>query len=236
MVSLKRGWILGVAALALAVWVGLGFMAWRLDSGAAEDAHAEDGHASHSPRTEEIEVLYTFDTTDARKLVGYSDNVFIGRVERSRGMERLETSDPDRPGQPHTRFDVQVIESIQSGGPEPLAVDDVAQVDEVGGISSERGSERADGSISEATSYVVTAVVEEETYPDTPLQVGAEYLFCTRYWNEAHAVSAQPHGKVLLSEPSEGGDPAAVDNREDLVEIFRTAARSPVDPLDGQVQ
>lgn len=237
---MRRGFFVGVAVLALAVWVALGFMAWRLDSdsGATETAatHSAEGsnhaEASQTPQAEEIEVLYTFDTTDVRKLVGYSDNVFIGTVERSRGTEMVGTSDPDHPGQPHTRFDVRVEETIRSTGPEPLDEGDVALVDEVGGVSSER----SDGSSSKASSYVVTGVVEDETYQDTPLQVGAEYLFCTRYWNEAHAVSAQPHGKVLLSEPSQNGGGAALDDREDLVEIFRRAARSPVDPLDGEVQ
>lgn len=234
---MRRGLFASVVVLVLVVWVGLGFMAWRLDSGATETSGvvgSEGAEASQSPQTEEIEVLYTFDTTDARKLVGYSDNVFVGRVERRRGTEMVGTSDPDHPGQAHSRFDVRVVDPIRSTGPEPLTEDDVALVDEVGGMAS--GNSDGSSSNSKASRYVVTGVVEDETYQDTPLRIGAEYLFCTRYWNEAHAVSAQPHGKVLLSEPARNKGDVAVDDRENLVEIFRQAARSPVDPLNGEVQ
>lgn len=47
-----------------------------------------------------------FDTSDPRKLVGFSDNVFIGKVMKQDGEKSLS-------GYPETQFNVEVIENIK---------------------------------------------------------------------------------------------------------------------------
>jgi hypothetical protein len=212
-VALDRGKVLALAALMLFAWAAL--LLWVF-GGSGDRARAE----REAPRPVEQEILYTFDIFDKRQLVGYSDNVFVGRVLRRVGDEPLMTTIPGvKP--PQTQYSVAVLETIKSGGPHPLAAGDEAVVNQSGGVDPETGRQ-----------LVVTGVSSTDGHgevghaTDAPLEPGEKYLLATRYdaserW---HAISAQPTGDVPLSGATERGE---------VVAAFREAAAHPVDPLAG---
>lgn len=68
-----------------------------------------------------IEVLYTFDASDTRQLVGYSEAVFSGRTVRLVGEEPLTSTIPDDPGQPQQQWEVEVSEVLKGEGVRGLA-------------------------------------------------------------------------------------------------------------------
>ena len=60
-----------------------------------------------------IEALPAFDTSDPRRLIGFSENVFVGRVEQKVSEVPLKSSIPDSEGEPQVQFRVQVGEVPQ---------------------------------------------------------------------------------------------------------------------------
>jgi len=207
-VALESEKILLLATLALSAWAAL--VLWVF-GGSEDRARAE----REAPRAVEQEILYTFDIFDKRELVGYSDNVFVGRVLKRVGDEPLKTTIPGA-NPPQTQYSVAVLETIKSGGPGPLVAGDEAVVNQSGGVDPETGRQ-----------LVVVGVSATDGHAaDSPLQPGEEYLLATRYdpaehW---HNISAQPTGDVPLSGATERGA---------VVAAFREAAARQVDPLTG---
>ncbi|HKH75835.1 MAG TPA: hypothetical protein VKA51_02645 [Rubrobacteraceae bacterium] len=206
--AVDREKILVLAALALSAWAAQ--VLWVF--GGSEDRARADREA---PRPAEQEILYTFDIFDKRQLVGYSDNVFVGRVLKKVGDEPLKTTIPGAKP-PQTQYSVAVLETIKSGGPDPLAAGDEAIVNQSGGVDPETGRQLV----------VIGASATDGHAADSPLRPGEEYLFATRYdpTEHWHAISAQPTGDVPLSGATE---------RAEVVAAFTEAAAQQVDPLAG---
>jgi hypothetical protein len=214
-VAVESEKILVLAALALSAWAAI--VLWVF--GGSEDRARADREA---PRPAEQEILYTFDIFDKRQLVGYSDNVFVGRVLKKVGDEPLKTTIPGAKP-PQTQYSVAVLETIKSGGPDPLAAGDEAIVNQSGGVDPETGRQLVVIGAS-ATNGHAHGEVGHAT--DAPLQPGEEYLLATRYDSTEHwhAISAQPTGDVPLSGATE---------RAEVVAAFTEAAAQQVDPLAG---
>ncbi len=209
----KSGKVLALAALVLSAWAAL--VLWVF-GGSDDRARAE----REAPPPVEQEIHYTFDIFDKRQLVGYSDNVFVGRVLKRVGDEPLKTTIPGAKP-PQTQYSIAVLETIKSSGPHPLATGDEAVVNQSGGVDPETGRQLVVVGVSATDGH---RGVGHAT--DAPLQPGEEYLLATRYdpserW---HAISAQPTGDVRLSGATERGA---------VVAAFREAAAHQVDPLAG---
>ena len=164
------------------------------------------------PKLPMIEALPAFDTSDPRRLIGFSENVFVGRVEQKVSELPLKSSIPNDDGEPQVQFRVQVGETIKSGGPEPLATGDKAVVDQMGGIDEETGEP-----------YVINTITGGAHFTDHILEPGNEYLFATRFdpARGFHTITAQPHGNVLLTGSDEGAS---------TLELYRRSAEDEIDP------
>jgi hypothetical protein len=200
-VALDRKKILALAALALSAWTAL--VLWVF--GGSDDRARVEREATR-PVKQEIHYIF-----DKRQLVGYSDNVFVGRVLKRVGDEPLKTTIPGAKP-PQTQYSVTVLETIKSGGPHPLATGDEAVVNQFGGVEPKTGRQLVVVGVSSTDGHgeVGHAI-------DAPLQPGEEYLLATRYDHTErwHAISAQPTGDVPLSRAGE---------QAELVAAFREAA------------
>lgn len=91
----KKKW-LAFAAPGLAAIIALGIAGPGLLS----------NHPPENPVIQTVQTSYAFDVTDPKRLVGWADNVFIGKVEGQSG-----TYDED--GMVETQFQVKVSENIK---------------------------------------------------------------------------------------------------------------------------
>jgi hypothetical protein len=164
------------------------------------------------PTLPTIEALPAFDTSDPRRLIGFSENLFVGRVEQKVSEVPLKSTIPDSKGEPQVQFRVQVGETLKSGGPEPLSTGDRGVVDQMGGIDDKTGKP-----------YVVNTITGGGHYTDNILQPDKEYLFATRYdpTRGFHTITAQPHGDVLLTGNEEGTA---------TLELYRRSVKDQIDP------
>ncbi len=161
------------------------------------------GPASAPPKANVMESIHAFDTTDPRKLVGYSDAVLIGEVTRKVGSDPIRSSIPGDT-QPRSQYEVRVEDLIKAGGLEEGAK---IVVNQKGGEDEKTGED-----------WVVVGVVNDRHYRDEMLLEGRRYLFSVRY-NEREGrydISAQPQGKVPL-------DGASQKEQEALVAAFERA-------------
>lgn len=170
------------------------------------------GGEKKAPRDPEMEVVYAFDVSDKQKLVGYSDAVFVGRVEGQAGEEPLKTTIPGRT-LPRAQFYVSVDEVIKG----ELSPNERVTVNQTGGQDPKTGKP-----------IIVTAAGTGE-HGDSiggPLEPEKTYLFSTRYEDKEgwYSLSAQPFGSVPLEGPG----------RDDTLEEFREAEENQVDPLPDQ--
>lgn len=172
------------------------------------------GPAQAPPRANVMESIHAFDTTDPRKLVGYSDAVFVGQVVRKTGDDPIRSSIPGDT-QPRSQYEVRVEDPIKAGGLDEGAT---LTVNQKGGEDQKTGED-----------WVVEGVVNDRHYRDEMLVEGRRYLFSVRY-NEREGrydLSIQPQGKVPL-------DGASRKEQEDLVTAFGRAETEQVDPMaDG---
>ena len=83
---------------------------------------------SSQPRVIHTEVSFVSDFSDSRKLVGFADNVFVGRV-----LEQTGTHSPDG-AMPETLFKVDVIRSIKG------SLAGTVTVNQQGGFSAEENA------------------------------------------------------------------------------------------------
>lgn len=171
------------------------------------------GPAAAPPKANVMESIHAFDTTDPRKLVGYSDAVFVGVVQRKVGSDPIRSSIPGDT-QPRSQYEVRVEDPIKAGG---LEIGATAIVNQKGGEDQKTGED-----------WVVVGVVNDHHYRDEMLLEGRRYLFSVRY-NEREGrydISAQPQGKVPL-------DGASQEEQENLVAAFERAEAQQVDPMSS---
>ncbi len=171
------------------------------------------GPAAAPPKANVMESIHAFDTTDPRKLVGYSDAVFVGQVVRKAGSDPIRSSIPGDT-QPRSQYEVRVEYPIKAGDLQKGAT---VVVNQKGGEDQKTGED-----------WVVVGVVNDRHYRDEMLVEGRRYLLSVRY-NEREGrydISAQPQGKVPL-------DGASQKEQEKLVAAFERAEAEQVDPMSS---
>jgi hypothetical protein len=148
---MERFWVLAVMAV---MWIALG--------GCASQPQPEPRNVAATPEAtrseahEECEsgaiVEHAFSSSDDSDLVGFSDNVFVGRVEKRVGTTGV------KPGRPmgSTQFSVTVLENVKG------RVGGVVTVSQEGAYDPERGC---------------TMLMED----DPLLEPGDEIMFFTRH-------------------------------------------------------
>jgi hypothetical protein len=171
---------------------------------AATEATREEAPEECEP---EAIVEHAFSGSDDSDLVGFSDNVFVGRVEGRVGDEPLESRvvpDPDgpegpAPSTPQTQFSVEVLENVKGklGG--------AVTVSQQGAYDPERGC---------------VTLMED----DPLLEPGQEIMFFTRRdegrgW---HHIFSAGYGDVRIEDERQ---------REELVRRFERAQKHQTDPL-----
>jgi hypothetical protein len=214
-------WVVAAVALVLALWA---LLIWALAGagGSPEDAAAEGPQnrpvsrgvaAETGPELVHVQDEYDWDVFDERLLVGYSDNVFAGRVVEKVGSEAARTSIPNDDEDPHTQYAVEVLEVVEASGAEPVSAGGRAVVDQLGGRGERTGK-----------LHVAAPLTCGQQVVGAPLSVGREYLFATIYDADErrYAISAPPAGAVELGGPEE---------REAVVAAYERAAREQVNPL-----
>jgi hypothetical protein len=82
---------------------------------------------------------YEWDIYDKRFLIGYSENVFGGRVTEKSGTETAKTSIPGDEETPHTQYLVEVLGIVKAEGPKQLSAGDRTTVDQLGGPGAQTG-------------------------------------------------------------------------------------------------
>lgn len=223
--SRKGRVVLAALALALALY---GTLLWGLsrvggdegeDRRSAPDEERAAERAEPTPRTERIERSYDYDIFDERRLVGHSENVFLGEVLGVVGREPMRDSIPDEvvPPTPQTQYRVRVAEVVKSTGDAPLRAGTETVVNAAGGPNED------------GAPTVVAAFACGREGTDAPLVPGEAYLFATRYdgpggWQE---LTAQPGGAVPAGEGAE---------REALLAAYAAAFERQVDPFGGEEQ
>lgn len=188
------------------------------NQGAVEgDADAQDiSRPNNGPCAAQVVCVvdeYKWDIYDKRQLIGYSENVFAGRVTERAGTKAAETTIPGDEEDPHTQYTVEVLGVAKSKGPKPLSAGDRVTVDQLGGPGAKTGKR-----------HVAAPMSCGQQFVGGPLAVGDEYLFATRYDNDTsfHDVSAPPAGAEPVS---------SVGTREDNLTAYRLAADRELDPL-----
>jgi hypothetical protein len=162
---------------------------------------------AHEECEDEAIVEHAFSASDDSDLVGFADNVFVGRVERRVGDEPLESRvvpDPDgpegpAPSTPQTQFSVEVLENVKGklGG--------AVTVSQQGAYDPERGC---------------VTLMED----DPLLEPGQEVMFFTRHDEKRgwHQIVPAGYGDVRIEDKQQ---------REELVRRFERAEENLTDPL-----
>ncbi len=189
--------VAGVAVYLLAadqVWSGPGY-----DRGQAVEGPSSGSHSAQA-----------FDVSDKRKLVGFADNVFVGRVLEQVGTSSIPTSDPG-PGVPRTQYSVKVLENIEGN------LSGTVTVSQEGGyITYVPDSGPKEGQ----------RVRELVTFGEDPmLEPGQTYLFVTRYdeRRDYYQITTPKFGDISINSEQE---------RRALVEAFEEAAANQIKPLE----
>lgn len=146
-------------------------------------ATAGTATAHHGVHTREIHVFgdYAFNVEDERKLVGFADNVFVGRV-----VEQLGTNGQTHSGDtdlPHTQYSVEVLENVKGN------LEGSVTVSQIGGYDPQEN-----------------AVVLVKN--DRLLEPGQTVLFSTRFdeSNGWHVITVNGYGDERIESPQERSD------------------------------
>jgi hypothetical protein len=187
------------------------------DQNTDQGADAQDvGRPNNGPCAAQVVCVvdeYKWDIYDKRQLIGYSENVFAGRVTERAGTEAAKTSIPGDEETPHTQYVVEVLGVVKSEGSETLLAGDRATVDQLGGPGAKTGKR-----------HVAAPMSCSQQSVGGPLAVGDEYLFATRY--------DAATGYYDVSAPPAGAEPvSSVGTREDTLAAYRLAADRELDPL-----
>ena len=147
-----------------------------------------------------------FDVTDERLLVGFAENVFVGRVVDRVASAEMKVSGPD-PGPPVTLFAVEVQQNIKG----ELPVGEKVTVGQMGGYS------KADSA--------VQLYGDDMENPDPLLEPGQEVLFVTRPSGSGDwlQITTSGYGDVRIKDKEE---------RRKLVEKFKKAKEKQIDPAN----
>lgn len=194
-----------------------------------KDIGTGEGKGQGKAETPTMEIAYVFDVADPRKLAGYSDAVFVGRVEEVVGEEPLTSTIPDSPGQPQTQFSVEVGKILKGEDTDRgVSRGESVTVNQRGGTDPETGKEvvvvAAVPAEPSAENEDHSAAAAEEAIQAGLLEPGGTYLFSTRY-NEREdwqGISGQPYG----TRPLDGG---LEDER--VLDEYREAVENQVNPL-----
>lgn len=186
-------------------------VAYAAFAGVREDAETQRGTSAEHDHTYSIEAMEAFDVRDENKLVGFADNVFVGRVVEKTGEESptspapagSDTAAADQSGMPRTQFAVEVLDNIKGD------LKDTVTVSQFGG--SVPGQKDA------------VALVEE----DAILKPGQTVLFVTRFDRDAgwHQITTANFGDKRIE---------GADERDLVVKTFEEAKEKQVDPLAAQ--
>lgn len=198
----------GAWALVAVVLILTGVVAYAGIRGAHWMPGTHQVTGTEHDRVYQIEAMEAFDVQDEKKLVGFADNVFVGRVVGKTGAKPFVASAPDGTDPPtgdstmipRTQFAVQVLDNVKGD------LKGTVTVSQEGGYLP--GREDA------------LALVED----DSLLEAGQTVLFATRFdegkgW---HQITTANYGDVRVRGPEE---------RERLVREFETARDKQVDPM-----
>lgn len=151
------------------------------------------------------ESSYAHNISDDRVLVGFSDNVFIGRVIEKTGSEsNTPPPEADSPGfSPQTQFSVEVLENVKGNLSGTVTVSQYGGYEELFGVEVPFWKNLVDG--------------------DELLRSGQTYLFVTRY-NERdgwHSIVANNYGDLPIQNQTD---------YEKKLERFEEAYRNEIPP------
>ncbi len=171
------------------------------------------------------EPLHVFDVADELPLVGFADNVFLGRVIEELGTEEIPRSGPgqeappqevDTPARPRTEFSVKVLRNVKGN------LSGNVTVSQTGGWVeyTAQGNNLGHG-IQPGDQVRELALADG----DPLLEPGDLYLFVTRYNEEGgyYQITTPGHGNVPANSPQK---------RANLVERFTEATANQVDPFE----
>ena len=156
---------------------------------------------------------YAFDVSDDRNLVGFADNVFLGRVLKVEDI--VSTSDTSAPPEdPRSIFAVEVSENVKGN------LEGTVRVAQDGGCVEYRADgDYPEQGIREGERVRALTLVNE----DSLLERGEEYLLLTRYdeRHRWHQIATAPSGNIRIENEK---------HREALVRRFERAEKNQVDP------
>ena len=155
---------------------------------------------------------YAFDVSDDRSLVGFADNVFLGRVLKVEDI--VSTSDASAPPDPRSTFAVEVSENVKG------SLEGTVRVAQDGGCVEYRADgDYPERGIREGERVRALTLVNG----DSLLERGEEYLLLTRYdkRHRWHRIATAPSGDLRIENEK---------HREALVRRFERAEKNQVDP------
>ena len=193
-----------MAIAAAVILAGAGAVAF---SQAGADGVDKGPQRAAEPHIYDMEALDAFDVSDERKLVGFADNVFVGRVKDEVGIEPITGAiQPDADGPegptpsiPQTQFSVEVLDNVKG------------QLDGVVIVSQTGGRVPGENAVS---------LLER----DPLLRSGETVLFATRFVSGEgwHQITTANYADIRLGGPEE---------RARLVKRFENAKSDQIDPL-----
>ena len=200
----------------------------RSPEGGASGGSAERGHEEGNEATRPvydggpcgpvdamgmITADYAFDPSDDRNLVGFADNVFLGRVVEVEDI--VSTSDTSAPPEdPRSTFAVEVSENVKGN------LEGTVRVAQDGGCVEYRADgDYPEQGIREGERVRALTLVDG----DSLLERGEEYLLLTRYdeRHRWHQIAISPSGNIRIENEK---------HREALVRRFERAEKNQVDP------
>jgi hypothetical protein len=156
---------------------------------------------------------YAFDVSDDRSLVGFADNVFLGRVLKVEDI--VSTSDTSAPPDPRSTFAVEVSENVKG------SLEGTVRVAQDGGCVEYRADgDYPEQGIREGERVRALMLVDG----DSLLERGEEYLLLTRYdeRHRWHHIETASSGNIRIENEK---------HREALVRRFERAEKNQTDPL-----
>lgn len=187
-----------------AIW--LLFVLWVFGSASVSQEKRDPGQ--HKPDNISMEQIYNFDVRNKRLLVGFSTDVFVGRVQKQTSSKPAASTIPHDDGHPQTQYAVEVLSTLKGSTTPGRTV----VVNQVGGVGESSGK-----------TYVVEGVAAHGVSAlDEPLKPGTRYVFSTTTDTKTSwlTLSAQPWGKERLSKGT----------GSQTIKIYERAVKTQADP------